>query len=168
MWSEHLLTMPIEVAVTKHWRCGDWKNWYTALNFYDRSEVGNGGDIFVSEGDDDVDERFNCLAEAEASEADDDNHMWSVVGSPSFTDDARRERPADHDQQAQGGLSKAKPPSGTSAGGGLHIHALGRPTLPERTAASRFDAADDASQYFPSIDKIACEKFELLHGLNEC
>ena len=46
MWNEHLLTMPIEVAVTKHWRSGFWKNWYTALNFYDFSEVGNGSDIF--------------------------------------------------------------------------------------------------------------------------
>ena len=99
-------------------------------------------------------------------EADDDNHTWSVVGLPPVTDDARRARPADHDQQAQGGLSRAKPPSGTSAGGGLHIHALGRPTLAETTAASRSDAADYASQYHPSVVKIACEKFELFYCLN--
>ena len=104
------------------------------------------------------------IAEVDVSEPDDDNHMWSVVGSPPFTDDARRERPAVQDHQTQGGLSKAKPPSGTCAGDGLHIHALGRPTLPESSAASRSDAADDASQYLPSVIKIACEKFELFHG----
>ena len=101
----------------------------------------------MSESDDDVDERFDWIDDAEASEADDDNHTWSVVGSPPFTDDARREGPADHDQQTQGGLSKAKPPS--RAGDGSHIHALGRPTLPESTAVSRFEAADYASQYLP-------------------
>ena len=36
----------------------------------------------------------------------------------------------------------------------------------ESTAASRYDAADFASQYLPGVVKIACEKFELLHGLN--
>ena len=92
MWNEHLMTLPIEVAATKHWRSGYWKNWYTAYNFYDHSEIGNGGDIFVSESDDDVNEAFNWIDEAETSEADDDNHMWSVMGSPPFTDDARRHR----------------------------------------------------------------------------
>ena len=56
MWNGHLLTMPIEVAVTKRWRSGYWKNWYTALHFYDHFEVGNGGDIFVSESNDDADD----------------------------------------------------------------------------------------------------------------
>ena len=98
MWNEHLTTLPIEVAATKHWRSGYWKNWYAALIFYDSTEVGNGGDILVSEDDDDVDEQFNWIDEVEASEADDDNDLWSVAGSPPFTDDARRERPADHDQ----------------------------------------------------------------------
>ena len=66
------MTLPSEVAVTKHWRSGYWKNWFTALNFYDHSEIGNGGDIFVSESDvmsesdDDVDEHLNCIDEAEA------------------------------------------------------------------------------------------------------
>ena len=153
------MTLPIEVVVKKQWRSGYWKNWYTALNFYDHSEIGNGGDIFVSESDDDVDEHFNWIDEAEASEADDYNHMWSVVGSPPFTDDARREGPADHDQQMQGGLSKAKPPS--RVGDGSHIHSLGRPTLPESTAVSRFEAAEHASQYLPSFVKIACKKFDV-------
>ena len=132
--------------------------------FLDYSEIGNGGDIFVSESDEDVDERFNWIDAVEASEPDDDNHMWSVVASPLFTDDARRERLADHDQQAQGGLSKAKPPS--RAGDGSHIHALGRPTLPESTAVSASEAADYASQYFPSVVETACEKFEMFHGLD--
>ena len=141
------------------------------LNFYDDAEVGNSGHIFVSESDDDVDERSNRIDEAEASEVDDDNHMWSVVGPPPFTDDARRERPADHDQQTQGGLSKAKPPSSTrcpplSAGDGSHIHSLGRLALPESTAVSRSEAADYALQYLPSVVKTACEKFEMFHGLN--
>ena len=158
------MTMLIEVAVTKHWRSGYWKNWYTALNFYDHSEIGNGGDIVVSESDDDVDGRFNWIDEAEASEADDDNHTWSVVGSPPFTDHARRERPADHDQQTQGGLSKAKPPP--RAGHGSHIHALGRLALPESTAVSRSEVADYALQYLPSVVGTACEKLEMFHGLD--
>ena len=61
------MTMPMEMAVTKHCRSGYWKKWCTALNFYDHSEVSNGGDIFVSASDDDVDERFNWIDEAEAS-----------------------------------------------------------------------------------------------------
>ena len=97
--------------------------------------------------------------------------MWSVVGSPLFTDDARRERPADHDQQMQGGLPKAKPTSSTrrsslSTGDGSHIHSLGRPVLPESTAVSRFEAAEYASQYLPNVVEAACRKFEIFHHLS--
>ena len=121
--------------------------------------------LLVAETEDDIDEGFYWIAEVDMSEPDGDNHMWFVVGSPPFTDDAKRAWSVVQDHQTQGGLSKAKPPSGTCAGDGLHMHALGRPTLPESSAASRSDAADYASQYLPSVIKIACEKFELFHGL---
>ena len=75
MWNEHLSTLLIEVAVTQHWRSGYCKNWYTVLDFYDHSEIRTGGDFFVSESDEDIDERFNWIDEAESSEPDNDNHM---------------------------------------------------------------------------------------------
>ena len=150
----------------KNLATGYWVTWFTVLNLTDDSEFGNGGDTFVAETEDDVDEGFKWIAEVDVSEPDDGNHMWCVVGSPPFTDNARRERPAVLDHQTQGGLSKAKPPSGTRAGDGLHIHALGRPTLLQSSAASRSDTTDYASQYLPSVIKVACEKFQLFHGLN--
>ena len=38
--------------------------------------------------------------------------------------------------------------------------------LPESTAAIRSDAADYALQHLLSVINIACEKFELFHGLS--
>ena len=165
MWDEHLSTLSPDVAAMKRWRSGYWVNWFTALNPSDDSEFGNGGDILVAEIEEDVDEGFNWIAEVDVSEPDDDNHMWSVVSSPPFTDDARRGRPAVQDHQTQGGLSKTKPSSGAYAGDGSHIHALGRPTLLDSTAASGSDVADYASQNLPGVMNIACDKFELFLGL---
>ena len=92
----------------------------------------------------------------DVSEPDDDNHPWSVVGAPPFTDDARRGRLA---VQVQGGLPEAKPIFDAPKTG-LHIHALGRPTMLEGSAARRADAAELASMNFPDIVEKACTNFD--------
>ena len=100
-----------------------------------------------------------------AREPDDDNHAWSFVGSPPFTDDARRGRPAVQDHNMQGDLPKAKPVFDAPETG-LHIHALGRPTMPEGNAVSRADAAEFASRYLPDVVEKACRNFKLFHKLD--
>ncbi len=64
-------------------------------------------DVLVDE-DEDY-EKFNWIPEQRASEPNTNDPSWSVVGSPPFTDDARRELPAHHDHDQQGGNSEAKP-----------------------------------------------------------
>ena len=54
--SNHLSTVSPAEAATKRWRSGYWGKWFTALNLSDYSELGNGGDVFVSETEDDADE----------------------------------------------------------------------------------------------------------------
>ena len=59
-------------------------------------------DILVAEDEDD--ENFNWIPEQEASEPGTDDPLWFVMG----TEDARRELPALHDHDQQGGNLEAK------------------------------------------------------------
>ena len=103
-----------------------WRKWYQAIDLFDdpgavekshdhnNSQYVDGDYVFVAEveGGENCDDKFYWVPEAEASEPDDDiHHQWSIVGSPPFAEDARRERPALLDEQQQGGLSKALPPA---------------------------------------------------------
>ena len=70
----------------------------------------NDCDISVAGAEDDC-EKFNWFPEVEMSEPDEDNadHLWSIVGSPPFVDDDRREWLAHPDEHTQVGHSKEKP-----------------------------------------------------------
>ena len=114
---------------------------------HNKSEYVDGDDVFVAEVEDDgnCDDHFNWVPEAEASEPDDDDHhQWSIVGLPSFLEDARRETTALFDERQQGGLSKVKPRAGDAdvSGQGFHFHAAGRAVMPEGSAVSKADAAE--------------------------
>ena len=64
--------------------------------------------MLVAECEGDDDKGLHWIDEVEASEADDDNHTWSVDDLPPATDNARRGRPAVNDHHKQGGLPEAK------------------------------------------------------------
>ena len=70
------------------WKSGYWKNWYRDL-FLEVDEC------------EDVVHREPNICEP----------LWSNAGSPPLADDDRRESPAEHQEQQQGGLSESKPSS---------------------------------------------------------
>ena len=112
-WFQHLSSLLENVAITKRWKSGYWYKWLESVALfaeYDPKVHDHiDPDILVAE--DEEDENFNWIPEAEPSESDYDANdpSWPVVGSPPFTKDARRELPAFHDQDHQGGNSEGKP-----------------------------------------------------------
>ena len=150
MWLEHLLTLPENVAARKRWKSGYWHKWYKDLDLSDVvDDLHNHAncEILVAENEefenDDVDDNFNWIPEQEASEPDTDDPLWSVVGSPPFTEDARHELPALHDHDQQGGNSEAKP------------FLMGAPSWSEELPEQ---------WYLPEVLQRAREKFECFYG----
>ena len=148
---EHLSTLPENVAARKRWKSGYWHKWYKDLDLSDVVDDLHDHancEILVAENEefenDDVDDNFNWIPEQEASEPDTDDPLWSVVGSPPFTEDARRELPALHDHDQQGGNSEAKP------------FLMGAPSWSEELPEQ---------WYLPEVLQRAREKFEYFYGL---
>ena len=81
-------------------------------------------------------------------EPDVSDSEWSIEGSPPIADDARRGRPAQHDQQRQGGCPTAKS------------------QVPEGKPRSIGDAKASATVYLPEVVCAACAKFEYFFGLS--
>jgi hypothetical protein len=150
-WVQHLSTLPENIAATKRWKSGYWHRWYKDLDLndvvkdsHDYAEC----EICVAENEEyenvDVAENSNWILEQEASEPDTDDPSWSVVGSPPFTGDARRELPALHDHDQQGGNSEAKP------------FLMGAPSWSEELPEQ---------WYLPEVLQRAREKFEYFYWL---
>ena len=149
-WRQHLSSLLENVTITKRWKSGNWHKLLEGVELFNDSEYDQKAqdhvdpDMLVAEDEDE--ENLNYIPEVEASELvfDDHDPIWSVAGSPPFTEDARRELPALHEQDQQGGNSEAEPflweaPSWT---------------------------ADFAEQwYLPGVLQRDCEKFEYVYDL---